>query len=71
MSKLVCNLKKYRQLVGLTQEELANMVCVRRETIVRLESGKYSPSLKLAMDIAKAVNTPLNDIFVFEESQKQ
>ena len=71
MSTLVCNLKKYRQLAGLTQEELANMVCVRRETIVRLESGKYSPSLKLAMDIAKAVNTPLNDIFVFEESQKQ
>ena len=71
MSKLVCNLKKYRQLAGLTQEELANMVCVRRETIVRLEAGKYSPSLKLAMDIAKAVNTPLNDIFVFEESQKQ
>lgn len=71
MVKLVCNLKKYRQLAGLTQEELANMVCVRRETIVRLESGKYSPSLKLAMDIAKAVNTPLNDIFVFEESQKQ
>ena len=71
MVKLVCNLKKYRQLAGLTQEELANMVCVRRETIVRLEAGKYSPSLKLAMDIAKAVNTPLNDIFIFEESQKQ
>ncbi|HHY69286.1 MAG TPA: helix-turn-helix transcriptional regulator [Bacillota bacterium] len=71
MSKLVCNLKKYRQLAGLTQEELANMVCVRRETIVRLEAGKYSPSLKLAMDIAKAVNAPLDEIFVFEESERR
>ncbi len=71
MSRFVCNLKKYRQLAGLTQEELANMVRVRRETIVRLEAGKYSPSLKLAMDIAKAVNAPLNEIFVFEEPQKQ
>ncbi len=67
MSEFVCNLKKYRQLAGLTQEELANMVRVRRETIVRLEAGKYSPSLRLAMDIAKAVNAPLNEIFVFEE----
>lgn len=71
MSKLVCNLKKYRQLAGLTQEELANMVFVRRETIVRLEAGKYSPSLKLAMDIAKAVNAPLDEIFVFEESERR
>jgi len=40
---------------------------VRRETIVRLEAGKYNPSLKLAMDIAKAVNAPLEEIFIFEE----
>ena len=67
MAKFICNLKKYRQLPGLTQEELANMVHVRRETIVRLEAGKYNPSLKLAMDIAKAVNAPLEEIFIFEE----
>ena len=54
-------------MAGLTQEELANMVHVRRETIVRLEAGKYNPSLKLAMDIAKAVNAPLEEIFIFEE----
>lgn len=70
MAKLICNLKKYRQLAGLTQEELANMVHVRRETIVRLEAGKYNPSLKLAMDIAKAVNAPLEEIFIFEEDSK-
>lgn len=43
-----CNLKKYRLLNNMTQEELAEKVGVRRETILRLEAGKYNPSLKLA-----------------------
>jgi len=53
MAKFICNLKKYRQLAGLTQEELANMVHVRRETIVRLEAGKYNPSLSLPWTLQK------------------
>ena len=60
------NLKKYRQLAGLTQEELAQRVGVRRETIVRLEVAKYNPSLKLAVDISRAVDAPIEEIFVFE-----
>ena len=66
MAKLKCNLKKYRQLAGMTQEDLAALVNVRRETIVRLEAGKYNPSLKLAMDIAKAIGAKIEDIFIFE-----
>ncbi len=66
MGKFICHLKKYRQLAGLTQEELAEKVQVRRETISRLEAGKYNPSLKLAIDIARAVNAPIEDIFVFD-----
>ncbi len=62
----ICNLKKYRQLKGLTQEELANIVGVRRETIMRLESAKYNPSLKLAIDISRAVDTPIEEIFIFD-----
>lgn len=62
----ICNLKKYRLLKGLTQEELANIVGVRRETIMRLESAKYNPSLKLAIDISKAVDTPITDLFIFD-----
>lgn len=65
MSKFKCNLKKYRQLAGLTQEELARIVNVRRETIVRLEAGKYNPSLKLAIDVSRAVNAAIDEIFVF------
>lgn len=65
MDTFICHLKKYRQLAGLKQEELANMVGVRRETIVRLEAAKYNPSLKLAIDISRALHTPIEDIFVF------
>jgi len=66
MAEFICNLKKYRQLSNLTQEELAEKVGVRRETIQRLETGKYNPSLKLAIDISRAVKAPIEDIFVFE-----
>ena len=60
-----CEIKKYRVLAGLTQEELAARVGVRRETILRLEAGKYNPSLKLAMDIAKVLATPIESLFFF------
>ena len=61
-----CHLKKYRLQKDLTQEQLAELVGVRRETIMRLEAGKYNPSLKLAMDIARVVQAPIEDIFVFD-----
>jgi len=66
IEKFICNLKKYRQLAELTQDELAQIVGVRRETIIRLESAKYNPSLKLAIDISRAVKTPIEDIFIFD-----
>lgn len=56
-------IKKLRQNLGLTQEELANLAKVRRETIVFLEQGKYNPSLKLARDIAKVLKTKIDDLF--------
>ena len=55
MPEFRCELKKYRQLKNLTQEQLGQMVGVRRETIMRLEAGKYNPSLKLAVDISRVV----------------
>lgn len=65
-AKFVCNLKKYRVAQELTQEQLADIVGVRRETIMRLEKAQYNPSLKLAIDISRAVNAPIEDIFIFE-----
>ena len=66
MGDFICNIKKYRLLKDLTQEQLAEKVCVRRETIMRLEAGKYNPSLKLAVDISRILDTPIEELFVFE-----
>ncbi len=62
-------IKEFRARFDLTQEELANMVNARRETIIYLEKGKYNPSLKLAHDIAQALRTTIEDLFIFEEKQ--
>jgi len=59
-------IKEYRVKFNLTQDELAKMVNVRRETIVFLEKNKYNPSLKLAYEIAKVFNTTIEDVFIFE-----
>lgn len=61
-----CRLKKYRLLKDLTQEQLAAQVGVRRETIMRLEKAQYNPSLKLAIDISRVVEAPIEEIFVFK-----
>ena len=66
MSDFICNIKRYRQLKELTQERLAEAVGVRRETIMRLEAGKYNPSLKLAVDISRVLDTPIEHLFLFD-----
>lgn len=60
-------IKELRARYDLTQEDLAKKVGVRRETILFIEKGKYNPSLKLAHDIAKALNTTLDELFIFDE----
>ena len=50
----------------LTQEQLAEMVGVRRETIMRLEKAQYNPSLKLVVDISRAVGASIEEIFIFD-----
>jgi putative transcriptional regulator len=60
-------IKEYRAKHSLTQEKLAELVKVRRETIIFLEQGKYNPSLRLAHNVAKALNATVEEIFIFEE----
>ena len=60
-------MKEFRARYDLTQEELAKKVGVRRETIVFLEKGKYNPSLKLAYDIAKVLNSNIEEVFIFDD----
>jgi len=66
----VVKIKEFRAARGLTQDQLANLAGVRRETIVFLEQGKYVPSLKLAYDIAGIFNVSIEDIFSFRDCNK-
>jgi putative transcriptional regulator len=60
-------IKEHRARLNLTQEDLANKVGVRRETIVFLERGKYNPSLRLAHDVAKTLGVRIDDVFFFDD----
>lgn len=60
------NIKTYRTIKELTQEDLAKRVGVRRETIMRLENAKYNPSLELAVKISKELDTTIEELFYFE-----
>lgn len=64
---LKTKIREYREKAGLKQSGLAEMVGVRRETIVHLENEKYNPSLKLAMDIAKAFHVTVEELFEFSD----
>ncbi len=60
-------IKELRAREGLTQEDLARLVGVRRETILFMEKGRYNPSLKLAYRVARALKSCIEEIFIFEE----
>ncbi|MEE8372873.1 MAG: helix-turn-helix transcriptional regulator [Dehalococcoidia bacterium] len=65
----LCNcLKEIRVLKGLTQESLASAVGVTRQTVIAVEKGKFSPSVKLALEFASALETPLDRVFWLEET---
>ncbi len=65
-------IKEYRIKNNLKQEELAELVGVRRETIGNLENGKYNPSLVLAWNIAKVFQVTIEDVFeIIEEDSNE
>jgi len=66
MAELKTKIKEHRARLNMKQGELAELVGVRRETIIRLEKGQYNPSLKLAMDIARIFGTTVEEIFFFD-----
>lgn len=67
MVKLKTKVKQYRESAGMKQSELAELIGVRRETVVHLENGRYNPSLKIGMDIAKIFQTTVENLFKFED----
>ena len=69
MPVLKTRMYEFRKALNLQQAELAEMVGVRRETIGKLENGRYNPSLKLAIDIAKVFNKTVAEVFTFEDDE--
>ena len=65
--RMKTRIKEYRAKHNLTQEKLAEMVGVRRETIIFLEQGKYNPSLGLAHKVATALQTTIDEIFILDD----
>ena len=61
---------EFRKEMNLQQSELAEMVGVRRETIGKLENGKYNRSLKLALDIAKVFGKTVEEVFIFDDTDE-
>lgn len=64
-------IKFYRESAGLTQEELGKLVGVSRQAIHAIETGKYEPSIWLAYDIAQVFHAAIEELFLFEESERK
>ncbi len=63
--------KELRARDNLTQEQLANLIGMRRETIVFVERGKYNPSIQLAYAISKVFKLCIEDVFIFDQPEKE
>jgi putative transcriptional regulator len=66
---LITKIKEFRISKGFSQEKLATLVGVRRETMVFLEKGKYNPSLRLAYRTAKLLHTTIDELFSFDDEE--
>ena len=60
-------LEEIRKQRGITQEELAKILEVSRQTVGSLENGRYNPSIILAFKIARYFEMSIEDIFIYEE----
>ena len=66
-SNLITSLKSIRESRGMTQQELAERIGVRRETILHLENNRYNPSLEMALKIARVFDLKIEDLFELKE----
>lgn len=63
MANIITNLKEFRKAKKISQQELAQLVGVRRETIVHLENNRYNPSLEMALKIAEIFDCHVEELF--------
>lgn len=71
MRLIKTRLKVLRAMRDLTQEGLAKKVGVTRQTVIAIEKGKYNPSLELAFKISRFFDTTIEEVFIYEEKEKQ
>ena len=64
-------LKEYRATLKINQQEMGRLVGVSRQTISQIERGDYSPSVTLALKIAKLCNVKVEDIFEYQEDEHE
>ena len=64
-------LKELRESLGLTQEQLGELVGVSRQAINAIETEKFEPSIWMAYDISKIFHRSIEEIFIFEESERK
>ena len=62
-------LKEFRARIDVNQQEMGRLIGVSRQTISQIERGDYSPSVTLAIKIAKVFNAKVEDIFDYEEDE--
>ncbi|MTK11017.1 MAG: helix-turn-helix transcriptional regulator [Clostridiaceae bacterium] len=64
-------LKEFRESLGLTQEQLGELIGVSRQAINSIETEKFEPSIWLAYDICKVFQRSIEEVFLFEESERK
>lgn len=64
-------LREFREAFGLTQEQLGKLIGVSRQSINAIETEKYEPSIWLAYDISKVFHKAIEDIFLFQKSERK
>ena len=65
------HLKEYRVRLDVNQQQMGQLVGTSRQTISQIERGDYSPSVTLALKIAKVCNAKVEDIFQYEEEEEE
>ncbi|MGT2941156.1 helix-turn-helix transcriptional regulator [Streptococcus cristatus] len=66
-SNIITNLKSVRESRGMTQQDLADRIGMRRETILHLENNRYNPSLEMALKIAQVFDLRVEELFQLKD----
>ena len=70
-SNIITNLNSVRESRGMTQQELADRIGMRRETILHLENNRYNPSLEMALKIAQVFDLRVEELFQLKDTGGQ